>query len=59
MVASAWISFADECGQTLKAYKATAWAPKGETPVVKVTAKGTVRVSVAGLCATGPVTAPG
>ncbi|GIE28711.1 hypothetical protein Ait01nite_017560 [Actinoplanes italicus] len=47
---SAWIVFADECGQTLRAHRATTWAPKGVTPVVKVTAKGTVRVSVAGLC---------
>jgi DDE superfamily endonuclease len=46
----AWICFADECGQTLRAHKATTWAPKGVTPVVKVTAKGTIRVSVAGLC---------
>jgi hypothetical protein len=30
------------------------WAPKGVTPVVKVTAKGTVRVSVAGLCCYQP-----
>jgi hypothetical protein len=37
--ASACICFADECGQALKAYKATTWAPKGVTPVVKVTAK--------------------
>ncbi|MFF3454658.1 transposase [Streptomyces sp. NPDC002730] len=50
----AWIVFADECGQTLKAHKATTWAPKGETPVVKVTAKGTVRVSVVGLCCYRP-----
>ena len=45
----AWICFADECGQTLRAHKAATWAPKGVTPIVKVTAKGTVRVSVAGL----------
>ncbi|SNY42627.1 transposase [Paractinoplanes atraurantiacus] len=51
---SAWIVFADEWGQTLKAHKATTWAPKGVTPVVKVTAKGTVRVSVAGLCCYRP-----
>jgi hypothetical protein len=51
---AAWICFADECGQTLKAHKATTWAPKGETPVVKVTARGTVRVSVAGLCCYRP-----
>jgi hypothetical protein len=51
---AAWVCFADECGQTLKAHKATTWAPKGVTPVVKVTAKGTVRVSVAGLCCYRP-----
>jgi len=50
----AWICFADECGQTLSAHKATTWAPKGVTPTVKVTAKGTVRVSVAGLCCYQP-----
>ncbi|MEV0897205.1 transposase [Actinoplanes sp. NPDC049802] len=50
----AWICFADECGQTLRACKATTWAPKGVTPIVKVTAKGTVRVSVAGLCCYRP-----
>jgi putative transposase len=46
--------FADECGQTLRAHKATTWAPRGVTPVVKVTAKGTVRVSVAALCCYRP-----
>ena len=46
--------FADECGHTLRAHKATTWAPKGATPIVKVTAKGTVRVSVAGLCCYRP-----
>nr|WP_255645932.1 hypothetical protein [Actinoplanes polyasparticus] len=46
--------FADECGQTLKAHNATRWAPQGQTPVVKVTAKDTVRVSVAGLCCYRP-----
>ena len=51
---NAWICFADECGQTLRAHKATTWAPKGITPIVKVTAKGSVRVSVAGLCCYRP-----
>lgn len=46
---NAWICFADECGQTLRAGKATTWAPRGVTPVVSVTAAGNVRVSVAGL----------
>lgn len=46
---NAWICFADEAGQTLRPAKATTWSPRGHTPVVKVTAKGTIRVSVAGL----------
>jgi hypothetical protein len=46
---NAWICFADEAGQTLHPAKATTWARRGHTPVVKVTAKGGVRVSVAGL----------
>ncbi len=50
----AWIVFADECGQTLRAPKATTWAPKGVTPMVKVTAKSSARVSVAGLCCYRP-----
>jgi hypothetical protein len=50
----AWICFADECGQTLRAHKATTWAPNGVTPVVTVTANGTVRVSVAGICCYRP-----
>jgi hypothetical protein len=44
----AWICFADEYGQTLRAHKATTRAPKDVTPVVTVTAKAPVRVSVAG-----------
>jgi hypothetical protein len=35
--------FADECGQTLKAHKATTWAPKGETPVA-IAARSWLRV---------------
>ena len=50
----AWICFADECGQTLRAHKATTWAARGVTPIVKVTAKGGVRVSVAGRCCYQP-----
>jgi putative transposase len=46
---NAWICFADEAGQTLRPAKATTWAARGHTPIVKVTAKGTIRVSVAGL----------
>jgi DDE superfamily endonuclease len=34
----------------VRSHQATGWAPKGVTPIVKLTAEGTVRVSVAGLC---------
>jgi transposase len=47
--AAAWICFADECGQTLRPHKAATWAPKGVTPIARVTAAGKARVSVAGL----------
>jgi predicted RNA-binding protein YlxR (DUF448 family) len=45
---SAWICFADECGQTLTARKATTWAPKGRTPVVKVTDRQRHRAGIGG-----------
>lgn len=45
----AWLCFADEAGQTLRPAKARTWAPRGQTPVVKVTAKGSGRISIAGL----------
>lgn len=45
----AWICFADEAGQTLRPARASTWAPRGQTPIVKVTAKGSGRISLAGL----------
>jgi DDE superfamily endonuclease len=45
----AWLCFADEAGQTLRPAKARTWAPRGQTPIVKVTAKGSGRISIAGL----------
>jgi len=45
----AWICFADEAGQTLRPARARTWAPRGQTPIVKVTAKGSGRISLAGL----------
>jgi hypothetical protein len=45
----AWICFADEAGQTLRPARARTWAPRGQTPVVKVTAKGSGRIWLAGL----------
>jgi len=45
----AWICFADEAGQTLRPVKARTWGPRGVTPVVQVTGKGSGRISIAGL----------
>jgi len=45
----AWICFADEAGQTLRPARARTWAPRGQTPIVKVTGKGSGRISIAGL----------
>jgi putative transposase len=45
----AWICFADEAGHTLRPAKARTWAPRGQTPVIKVTGKGSGRISIAGM----------
>lgn len=45
----AYICFEDEAGQNLRPPKARTWAPRGHTPVVRVSGQGTGRVSVAGL----------
>ncbi|MGW3472753.1 IS630 family transposase [Saccharopolyspora sp. NPDC000995] len=45
----AWICFADEAGHTLRPARARTWAPRGSTPVVKVTGKGSGRISIAGM----------
>ncbi|WP_113702173.1 transposase [Nonomuraea lactucae] len=50
----AWLVFEDEAGQSLRPPKARTWAPRGRTPVVKVTGKGYGRVSLAGLICTRP-----
>lgn len=50
----AWICFADEAGNTLRPARARTWAPRGRTPVVKVTAKGSGRISIAGLACYRP-----
>ena len=50
----AWICFEDEAGQNLRPPKARTWAPRGHTPVVRVSGKGTGRVSVAGLVCLKP-----
>jgi hypothetical protein len=52
--AGAWIVFEDEAGQNLRPPKARTWAPRGRTPVVRVSGKGSGRVSVAGLVCLKP-----
>jgi hypothetical protein len=51
---NAWLCFEDEAGQGLKPPRGRTWGRKGATPVVKVTAAGTKRVSFAGLLAFRP-----
>jgi DDE superfamily endonuclease len=50
----AWIVFEDEAGQTLRPPTARTWAPRGHTPVVQVSGKGSGRVSMAGLVCLQP-----
>lgn len=50
----AWICFADEAGQTLRPARARTWAPRGHTPVVRVTGKGSGRISIAALACYKP-----
>jgi hypothetical protein len=47
--AGAYICFEDEAGQNMRPPKARTWARRGHTPVVKVSGKGSGRVSIAGL----------
>jgi DDE superfamily endonuclease len=51
---TAWICFEDEAGQNLRPPKARTWAHRGHTPVVRVSGKGSGRVSVAGLVCLKP-----
>jgi len=50
----AWICFEDEAGHTLRPPKARTWAPRGQTPVIAVSGKGSGRISVAGLFCVRP-----
>ena len=50
----AYVCFEDEAGQNLRPPKARTWAPRGRTPVVTVSGKGSGRVSVAGLVCLRP-----
>ena len=50
----AYVCFEDEAGQNLRPPKARTLAPRGRTPVVRVSGKGSGRVSVAGLVCLRP-----
>jgi len=43
--------FEDEAGQTLRPPRARTWGRRGHTPVVRVSGKGSGRISIAGLLA--------
>jgi hypothetical protein len=50
----AWLCFEDEAGHGLRPPKGRTWSRRGHTPVVRVTAAGTKRVSMAALICTKP-----
>ena len=50
----AWLCFEDEAGQGLRPPKAKTWGRRGATPIVRVGAAGSGRVSLAGLVCTKP-----
>jgi putative transposase len=50
----AYLCFEDEAGQNLRPPKARTWALRGRTPIVRVSGKGSGRVSVAGLACYRP-----
>lgn len=50
----AWICFQDEAGQSLRPPKGRTWSRRGRTPQVRVTGKGSGRVSLSGVIAIRP-----
>jgi putative transposase len=50
----AWLCFEDEAGQGLRPPKGKTWGRRGATPLVRVSAAGSGRVSLAGLVCTKP-----
>src|SRR3954451_19842135 len=50
----AWLVFEDESGQGLRPPKGRTWGRRGHTPVVRVTAANSPRLSLAALLATRP-----
>jgi hypothetical protein len=53
-----YVCFEDEAGQNLRPPKARTGAPRGHTPVVRVSGKGSGKVSVAGPPVTSPARGP-
>ena len=51
---TAWIVFQDESGCALRPPKARTWSRRGHTPQVRVSAKGSGRVNLAGMIAVRP-----
>jgi transposase len=49
----AWVCFEDEAGQALRPQRARTWAPRGHTPVVRVSGNSG-RLSVAGMACLKP-----
>jgi hypothetical protein len=50
----AYICFEDEAGQNLRPPKARTWGRRGHTPVIRVSGKGSGRVSMAGMVCLKP-----
>src|SRR5436305_14062567 len=50
----AWLVFEDESGQGLRPPKGRTWGRRGRTPVVRVTAANSPRLSLAALIAVKP-----
>ncbi|MFI6451460.1 transposase [Streptosporangium amethystogenes] len=50
----AWVVFVDESGRSLRPPKGRTWAPRGQTPILRVSGKGSGRVSIAGLVCIKP-----
>jgi hypothetical protein len=53
VLTGAWICFEDEAGQSLRPGRARTWAPRGATPVVRVSGNAG-RLSVAGMACLKP-----
>jgi putative transposase len=50
----AWLCFEDEAGQVLRPPKARTWSRRGSPPAIKVSGKGSGRISMAGLVCCRP-----